>query len=73
MKMTNVNSEKGYYYNNLQWGPLHFFVSAKTGKRMIFRANEINSVRPDSFGPPVLTTVGGCEFEVTSLSPLGIR
>jgi hypothetical protein len=60
-----------YHYNNLQWGPCYLFRSATTGKRLLFRANEIVSVEESTFGPPVLTSVGGCEYKVTSNKPEG--
>lgn len=67
--MTNPTSLRIGHYNNLTWGACHYYVSANTGKRLVFRANEIESVRPSRFGNAVVRTVEGCAFDVTSRWP----
>jgi hypothetical protein len=67
--MTNPSIGRIHHYNNLSWGACYYFDSVSTTRRLIFRANEIASVRPAPFGTAFVTTVEGCEFRVTSTKP----
>lgn len=67
--MTNQSSASTHHYNQLSWGPCHFYRSALTGKRLVFRSNEIASVRSGFLSDGILTSVGGYEFQVTSIKP----
>lgn len=68
--MRGANYVPGIYHtNNLTWGPLHIYWSSKTGKRVAFRANEIESVTARPYDTAVVKTLGGYEFDVTSAKP----
>lgn len=71
--MTEPHSIRAYTYNNEAWGEPLFFTSVRTGKKLLFRPNEIASVKPDRNGGAVVTSVGGLDFEVTSMQPETIR
>lgn len=58
-----------HHRNELTYGPVCYFRSLTTGKRLAFRANEIASTRPGQFGSAVVTTIGGYEFSVTATRP----
>lgn len=72
--MRGVNYIPGiFHYNQLSWGPCHYYWSTLTGRRLAFRANEIESVRPGLFGNAIVTTTSGYEHSVTSTKPEMIR
>lgn len=71
--MTYPRTSGIFHYNQISFGPCHYFRSAHSGQRLLFRANEIIAVTPLHTGGAVVLVDGGGEFEVTSYTPEMVR
>jgi len=67
--MTYPNAIRIHHYNNVTWGPIHYYTSAVTGNRLIFRANEIERIAFNPLGGAYIHTVEGGIFAVQTASP----